>query len=511
MSQPFKHPKTGVYYYRRVVPEPLRAVVGKREEKRTLGTKDPREAKIRHAEIALEVERYWAALSAPPVSLTNKEIVALSGVLYRDAVERFSEEPGPSSIWQKLKEIDASARDQGKLERWYGQTVDELLLKQGLNVDQATRDRLLRASSKALLQAIEQLQRNSHGDYKGDPEAERFPDWNPRGDSDSQSVLKGKAGTGVTITDLLEKWWKEGQASGLSPKTYQSYSGVIARFVKFLKHNDPSRVTPENVVSYKDARLEETNPRTGKKISPKTIKDSDLAALKTIFGWAKMNLLVPSNPAEGISLKVGKSVIERPKGFTDDEARALLDAADKLSRGSEREKTYLAKRWIPWICAYTGSRVGEVAQLRTVDVRQVGDSWVITLTPEAGTIKGKAVREVVVHEHLIDRGFADLIKRSTPGYLFVSQREGDEDKPLGLIKAMTNRLREFARETVADTRVQPNHGWRHRFKTIWREQGLDPRICDAIQGHSSGRVADDYGDVTIKAQAQALAKFPRQI
>ncbi len=30
MSRPYKHPKTGIYWLRKVVPEPLRAIVGKR-------------------------------------------------------------------------------------------------------------------------------------------------------------------------------------------------------------------------------------------------------------------------------------------------------------------------------------------------------------------------------------------------------------------------------------------------------------------------------------------------
>ncbi|WP_321449996.1 DUF6538 domain-containing protein [uncultured Cohaesibacter sp.] len=61
MTQAFKHPKTGIYYYRKVVPEPLRAVIGKREEKRSLKTKDPQIAKQRHIEVSLEIERHWAA------------------------------------------------------------------------------------------------------------------------------------------------------------------------------------------------------------------------------------------------------------------------------------------------------------------------------------------------------------------------------------------------------------------------------------------------------------------
>jgi hypothetical protein len=56
MSRPWKHPKSGVYWLRRAVPADLRRLVGKREEKQTLGTKDPAEAKWLHAKALAELE-----------------------------------------------------------------------------------------------------------------------------------------------------------------------------------------------------------------------------------------------------------------------------------------------------------------------------------------------------------------------------------------------------------------------------------------------------------------------
>jgi hypothetical protein len=50
MSRPWKPPDRGVYWLRKGVTEDLRALVGKREEKRSLQTRDPVEAKRRHAE-----------------------------------------------------------------------------------------------------------------------------------------------------------------------------------------------------------------------------------------------------------------------------------------------------------------------------------------------------------------------------------------------------------------------------------------------------------------------------
>ena len=57
--------------------------------------------------------------------------------------------------------------------------------------------------------------------------------------------------------------------------------------------------------------------------------------------------------------------------------------------------------------------------------------------------------------------------------------------------------------------MAPNHGWRHRFKTIGIEAGIDHRVLDAIQGQSARSVAETYGEVTLKAQAIAMAKIPR--
>jgi hypothetical protein len=62
---------------------------------------------------------------------------------------------------------------------------------------------------------------------------------------------------------------------------------------------------------------------------------------------------------------------------------------------------------------------------------------------------------------------------------------------------------------VTDINVAPNHGWRHRFKTVGMEAGVAPRILDAIQGQAARSVADTYGDVTVSTMASAIARLPR--
>ncbi len=56
MTRPYAHPKTGTYWVRKVVPEALRARVGKRELVRSLGTKDPREARRKAPTVLAEFD-----------------------------------------------------------------------------------------------------------------------------------------------------------------------------------------------------------------------------------------------------------------------------------------------------------------------------------------------------------------------------------------------------------------------------------------------------------------------
>jgi len=77
---------------------------------------------------------------------------------------------------------------------------------------------------------------------------------------------------------------------------------------------------------------------------------------------------------------------------------------------------------------------------------------------------------------------------------------------LGTVK---NRIADFVRTVVADKNVAPSHGWRHRFKTVGIEAGIEHRILDAIQGHRPRNAAEGYGEITIKTQAAAIAKLPR--
>lgn len=62
---------------------------------------------------------------------------------------------------------------------------------------------------------------------------------------------------------------------------------------------------------------------------------------------------------------------------------------------------------------------------------------------------------------------------------------------------------------VKDPNVQPNHGWRHRFKTVARSVRMDPEARGLIPGHAPASQGEEYGVWTMPALLVEIEKLPR--
>jgi integrase len=173
-----------------------------------------------------------------------------------------------------------------------------------------------------------------------------------------------------------------------------------------------------------------------------------------------------------------------------------------------------AKRWVPWLLAYSGARPGEITQLRRSDVVQQDGVHGLRITPEAGTVKGGAARVVPLHEHLLSQGFLDFVASKQNGPLFhrpARDRETDDamkqKKPR--YAQARQRLAAWVREIgVDDPHLSPNHAWRHTFKQIAERHGISERMSDQITGHAPTTTGREYGRATLQDMAEALKRFP---
>ncbi|WP_449409883.1 DUF6538 domain-containing protein [Methylobacterium komagatae] len=520
MARPWKHPDTGIFWLRRAVPADLRALVGKREEKRTLGTRDPSEAKVRHVVEMARLEERWARLRrgvtaeappapseevpAPPLTtLTEQQAHERAAWLYPFWLDKHREAPGAQTFWPTelyadlWNETSGSQRfltfteaqpasqaptveDQRRerLRAWCLDQADDILALRDLNVDEASRLRLARAVGVAVQRASIALQRLALGETW---EAQFIPA--ERTASAAMSARKT-----VTFDEVLKGWENEKKPAA---KTVYEWSREVRQLSAFLGHDDAARVTPEDVVRWKEALIAEGR-------SAKTINDSKLAAVRTVLQWGVDSRRLPTNPALGVRMDVKRTAKGR-RGYTDAEARTILSAA--------KGETNPVLHWIPLLCAYSGARLSEMCQLRVEDVREIEGIWCMVIDSEAGSVKtASSERTVPLHQAVVDAGFLTFVRRAGRGPLFADlspdrfgKRGGNGTKMLG---------RWVRSLGFDDTRLAPNHSWRHRMKTLSRRYRLAEDVTRALMGHSSRSVADSYGEFEIATLHHELMKLP---
>ena len=269
--------------------------------------------------------------------------------------------------------------------------------------------------------------------------------------------------------------------------------------------------------------LTEADARTWKdtlvtpKRSARTVDAVWLSSARIVFSWAMKHKHIRANPFDGVKIDVPKvSALRETKAFKPEEAQVILRAASAII--NLRDAFPRAKRWVMWLCAYSGARSGEITQLRGIDVTQRGDFYVMRLTPEANTIKTDQARTVPIHEHLIAQGFIEFVRAQGPGPLFYNVRTAamTEVDPLNperhpSIKTR-GRLGTWVRNLgITDPEVGPTHGWRHTFKAKAARYGIDDGFSDGITGHAPPTVGRSYRAPTVEDMAEALKKFPRYV
>jgi hypothetical protein len=100
MARPWKHPKTGIYWLRKRIPDDLCPLLGKREEKQSLGTRDPNEAKRVHAQALAELAERWANLRSGARALSEREAHELVAPAYEWWVNAHRDNPSDQKIWK---------------------------------------------------------------------------------------------------------------------------------------------------------------------------------------------------------------------------------------------------------------------------------------------------------------------------------------------------------------------------------------------------------------------------
>lgn len=207
---------------------------------------------------------------------------------------------------------------------------------------------------------------------------------------------------------------------------------------------------------------------------------------------------------------------------------------------SNRTKAYPFWFWLPLIAYFTGARTNEIAQLDTADIREVDGHPCFDFCPddpkafEAKRIKTGEARQVPIHPRLIELGLLEYVdsqrqarqkKLFGDGLRYLPPRDNEtEHNKEGWAKAASKFFNESPNGYLVEIGVhKANDGkslysFRHTLETNLRHARrngtpIDQTIIDAITGHVPESIAGKHydGGATTEQMLTALKLLPMPV
>lgn len=559
MATPYKDPKSDIYYIRIAVPQDVRKLIGKREFKKSLGTRNEREANIKALPFKEDaygrIEQARRELSGDhDVSLSPKDCASIAERWYA-RMRHEIESTGDVSAFLTVEDdvdihgnnvkrtfglLDTLALSGSEISRASVKQLNELaddlepFISEQLSLDKivvskgtSTYHQIARCFHKYVVYLDKLCFQRDQENWSFEPVKLSLVDHKVQ-------KVSGKTQSKTKPVNSLTEVFKKFKTSRLlhsdsNPKVAKTVNETelnIERLVSLLGDKDIKEVSLTDLVSFRDTLLQLSSKKTKairdlpilkqvevarkeglKTLSKKTVK-RNFNMVSSVFTFAVENGFVNENLA--LRVKPPKSderkEAEEDKGLSEEQLKRLF--AHPLFIDPNAPKKYgMACYWVLLLCRYTGARSGEMLQLRKSDVtvNSEGIHYMNVRRGEDQYVKtDSSLRHIPLHSHLIELGFLDFVAQADD-WLF---SEVPSDKYGSKAPYFTRWWRDRLDEVSIDVN-QPTHVFRHTIKTELRALRVGDRINDSITGHTSGSVGDSYGGVPLKTKQEVLHQIPR--
>ena len=195
--------------------------------------------------------------------------------------------------------------------RWNNSSAfgEAYLAQRPILTDADSRWKFIRALAEALNDAYLKLAKNAEGDYRPDPNADRFPEWRPPVQPAAPTAEPAKSKP--TVAQLFEAWRSHALRLNAKPNTLDRYAPCLRSLDAWAAGRPASSLSEDDIWEWAEARTS--------KVAPKTVSRVDLAAVKSVFTWAASRAggrVLPHNPAKGVRLDEPSETVTRSALFT---------------------------------------------------------------------------------------------------------------------------------------------------------------------------------------------------
>ena len=553
MATPWKHPRSGIFYVYRQIPDRLRPEMGgKRFYKLSLGTREPAEAArlfvIANAEFQRLMDEAAERVAAQAVAdeISPERAAAI--------VTRFLAETKPDNLFYPYNSLELTwwveevcvrlhgfeseryvpraksdlspepHRGRGKLiagDQWLNfirekprsvwiKVCDEVLIPLFKAADPPIKR--IPANELALMDAWNAHVRDDNARFRAEVEGP------------VRRISQSRLRQDMRFDELLTRW-----AAKRSPRpqslheTRRSVQDLIA----FLGDIPVSQLTKDMLLDYRDAgaelplgmpRADQSLPfpeRVSKyqgsgapKVSPTTVKKR-IGAIQTLLSFAEKERWIDGNVGARVTVDgAGKAKTPR-RSFRHDELRALF--ASELFLFPERLTSRctaisdLTLYWLFLLGLTSGARIEEIGQAHLSDVTTDAGIHYIDITdyvPDSSTTQERhekslktddSRRILPLHDHVLKAGFlryVQALRAIGQHRLFPDLKANNFDK---VTKEASRRANRYIDKILSSDKRIVFHSLRHTFKDLGREAEIQERILDQLCGHAPTSVGGGYG------------------
>lgn len=270
--------------------------------------------------------------------------------------------------------------------------------------------------------------------------------------------------------------WQRG-VRGASDHTVKAYAEDLSQLATWL-NAPPDAATPERLRAW-IAHLTTEHGLARASVARK------VASARAFFEFLVRRGLLPSNPAEGLTLpKRGRLL---PKLLSEDAVAGLLSAPDTTRADGLRDRAILETLYA------SGLRASELVGLDTNDLQLAGDEGIVRVRRGKGGKERLALlgrSAVAALSEYIASGRAVLASEKSRDALFLNRFGGR------LTDRSLRRLFDKYCESVAANHKITPHSLRHSFATHLLDNGADLRVVQELLGHADIGTTQIYTHVS---------------
>lgn len=431
-----------------------------------------------------------------PFKVTHLDLHALRGEEHGRVRARFS--PEPPTGFNKLR---MTLGDEESLQL----DALELLESGGYEASHANVERLVPLLVQARREAAADVEHIRIGEFKKIADLTQFPE---------------RTTPALDFIAAFEEYAKKGGLKGgPEGRTATRWRKKVKEFCDSTGLRDLKQMKTSHGYDWVDKLI-------AKKIPRDSIRKVFIAAISATAGFMVERRKLDQNPFLGMRVRdedpsenAEENEQKEPprKGFTPEEARRILTATLVAPSDFISVEMAAARRWLPWLCAYSGARVNELTSLYPDDIRARGYGiWCMMIKPSLE--KTAQWRPVPIHSHVIDQKFGQTFleyveerrKLNKPLFYDPERRRGGTVRHPQFHK-VAERIGEWVHSLEIPYDVKPNHGWRHVFKSMARHVEMDREVEGFITGHrpKDANSGNDYGDHWMLTMSKEIEKYPR--